>query len=62
MPADFAAALDADPEARRSFDGLSSSQKSRVTLNVEGAKAPETRARRIDKAVADLRVSRRSNR
>jgi hypothetical protein len=54
VPDDLTAALDADPEARRFFDGLSYSNKRRIVLSVEGAKTAETRQRRIDKAVASL--------
>ena len=54
VPPDFAAALDAEPAARRTFDALSYSNKSWHTLQIEGAKAPETRARRIEKSVATL--------
>ncbi len=55
LPADFAAALDAEPEARRTFDSLSYSNKSWHVLNVEGTKNPETRQRRVEKSVATLR-------
>lgn len=55
VPADFAAALDAAPEARRFFDGLSYSLKRYWTLNIEGAKTAETRQRRIEAAVTKLR-------
>jgi hypothetical protein len=55
VPADFAAALDAEPAARRTFDGLSNSNKRWHTLNIEGAKSEETRRRRIDKSIALLR-------
>ncbi len=58
LPPDFAEALGADADARRSFDGLSYSNKRRHVLAVEGAKTPETRRRRIDKAVATLREGR----
>jgi hypothetical protein len=58
VPADFAAALDAEPAARRTFDALSNSNKKWHTLNVEGAKSPETRQRRIEKSVATLREGR----
>ena len=58
VPADFAAALDAEPEARRTFDGLSNSNKGWHTLQVEGAKSAETRERRIAKSVATLREGR----
>jgi hypothetical protein len=58
VPPDLAAALDADLAARRTFDGLSYSNKSWHTLQVEGTKSPETRARRIEKSVAALREGR----
>jgi Bacteriocin-protection, YdeI or OmpD-Associated/Domain of unknown function (DUF1905) len=52
---DFAAALDAEPEARRFFDSLSYSNRRRFTYSIDDAKTPETRQRRIDKFVAQLR-------
>ena len=54
-PADFASALDADPVARAAYDRLAYSHKREHVLAVEGAKKPETRARRIEKALAMLR-------
>ena len=58
VPVDFAAALDAEPAARRTFDGLSYSNKSWHVLQVEGAKAEETRQRRIAKSVDILKQGR----
>jgi hypothetical protein len=58
VPADFAAALDAEPAARRTFDGLSYSNKSWHMLQVEGAKTDETRQRRIAKSVDILKQGR----
>jgi hypothetical protein len=58
VPADLAAALDAEPDARRTFDGLSYSNKSWHVLQVEGAKTDETRQRRIAKSVDSLREGR----
>ena len=58
VPADLAAALDAEPDARRTFDGLSYSNKRWHTLQVEGAKTDETRQRRVAKSVAALREGR----
>lgn len=55
VPADLAAALDSNPDARRVFVGLSYSAKRRHVLAVEGAKSPETRRRRIDGVITDLR-------
>lgn len=54
VPPDFAEALDAHPDARRFFDALSYSNRRRFVLSVQEAKSPETRQRRIDKAVATL--------
>jgi uncharacterized protein YdeI (YjbR/CyaY-like superfamily) len=54
-PADFARALDADPAARAAYDRLAYSHKREHVLAIENAKRPETRKRRIDKAVAMLR-------
>ncbi len=48
----FAAALAAWPAARAFFDTLPNSLQRYHVDNVNGAKAPETRSRRIDKAVA----------
>jgi hypothetical protein len=58
VPADFAAALAAEPEVRRTFDGLSYSNKSWHVLQIEGAKTDETRQRRIAKSVEVLREGR----
>jgi len=55
MPPDFLEALDRDADATRFFDGLSYSNKRRFVLSIEDAKTPETRQRRIDKAVSSLR-------
>jgi hypothetical protein len=54
VPADFAAALDDDSAARKKFDSLSYSHKRQHILAIEGAKAEETRQRRIAKAIATL--------
>ena len=51
VPADFAAALNEAEPARRFFDELSNSLQRYHVDNINGAKAPETRQRRIDKAV-----------
>jgi hypothetical protein len=55
VPPDFAAALDDDPRARDTFDGMSYSHRLRWVLSVEGAKTDETRRRRIAKAVDSIR-------
>ena len=58
VPADCAAALDADQAARRTFDALSYSNRSWHVLSIEGAKTDETRQRRIAKSVEALREGR----
>ena len=58
VPADLAAALGAVPEARAFFDGLSYSKQSWHVLQAEGAKTPETRARRIENSVKMLAEGR----
>lgn len=55
VPADFAAALDAEPAAGATFDKLSYSNRSWHTLQIAGAKSAETRQRRIEKSIAALR-------
>jgi uncharacterized protein YdeI (YjbR/CyaY-like superfamily) len=58
VPPELAVALDADPAAKAFFDGLSNSNKKVFTLNVAGTANPETRARRVEKAIAKLREGR----
>ena len=55
LPADFAAALAAEPAAQATFDKLSPSNKGYHVSLIEGAKSDETRQRRIEKSVAALR-------
>lgn len=56
VPDDLAAALDADPYVRPAFDALPFSLRKEHVRAVQEAKKPETRQRRIDKVVADLRL------
>jgi predicted nucleic acid-binding Zn-ribbon protein len=51
VPADLAAALDADPAVRAAFDALSYSNQRAHVVSVDGAKTAETRERRIAKVV-----------
>ncbi|HXQ14613.1 MAG TPA: YdeI/OmpD-associated family protein [Caulobacteraceae bacterium] len=55
VPADFAAALAANPTERAKFAKLSYSHQRRHVMAIEAAKAPETRARRIEGALKILR-------
>jgi uncharacterized protein YdeI (YjbR/CyaY-like superfamily) len=54
-PAGLARALNAGPVARAAFDRLTYGHKLQHVRAVESAKKPETRIRRIEKAVAMLR-------
>ncbi|MBL1075687.1 DUF1905 domain-containing protein [Nocardia sp. 2] len=54
-PPDFTAALDADPVARAAYDNLAYSRKREHVHAIESAKKPETRQRRIEKAITTLR-------
>jgi hypothetical protein len=55
VPADLAEALSRDDAARAAFERLPYSHQQRHVLAIEGAKTEQTRQRRIDKCVADLR-------
>ena len=54
-PGDLTRALEGDPVARAAFDRLPPGGRRRHVHAIEGAKKAETRARRIAKAVAELR-------
>ncbi|WP_338900679.1 YdeI/OmpD-associated family protein [Nocardia seriolae] len=54
-PPDFARALDDDPAARAAYDNLSHSRKRQHVHAIESAQQPDTRRRRIEKAIATLR-------
>jgi hypothetical protein len=54
-PEDFTRALDDDPVARAAYDHLTYSRKREHVRAIESAKMPETRRRRIEKAIATLR-------
>ncbi|HXL18965.1 MAG TPA: YdeI/OmpD-associated family protein [Streptosporangiaceae bacterium] len=55
VPSDFATALRNDAAARSAFDKMSNSHKQRWILSITSAKAPETRERRIVKAIEAIR-------
>ncbi len=54
VPADLAAALTAEPQAQAMFDILTGQNRYAVLFRIQGAKRPETRARRIELFVAML--------
>jgi Domain of unknown function (DUF1905)/Bacteriocin-protection, YdeI or OmpD-Associated len=57
VPSELAEAMDKD--TRQFFDGLSYSRRQRFVLPIQQAKTPETRERRIAKAIAALRARKR---
>ena len=54
VPSDFQAALDAAPGANEKFENLSYTHRKEHVRAIENAKTPETRARRIAKAIEML--------
>ena len=58
VPGELAEALAHAPGAQEAFEKLSYSNQKRYALAVERAKTPETRQRRIDKVVHELRGGR----
>ena len=59
MPADLGAAIDASPDAARTFAALSDSGKNEFIRWITGAKRAETREERIGKAVDRLAAGKR---
>jgi hypothetical protein len=59
VPPDLAEALRSEPEATAFFATLTPSQRKWFVLDIEGAKKPETRRRRVEKAVSMLREKRK---
>ena len=58
VPPDLAEALAAEPKAAEFFESLSYTNRNAIVVSVEGAKAAETRQRRISKAIEALREGR----
>ncbi|MDT7543265.1 MAG: hypothetical protein QOE33_3169 [Acidobacteriota bacterium] len=58
-PADFTRALKADQQARTTWDGLSYTHRKEYAQWIEEAKQPETRARRIVKAIEALAAGKK---
>lgn len=59
VPEDLSVALAGDAAAKAFFETLSYSNKLRHVLSITDAKTPETRARRIDKALETLRSGKK---
>ncbi len=60
VPPDLAMALRANPRASASFDALTDSQRREHIRQIENAKRPETRLRRIERAIEMLGATSRS--
>jgi hypothetical protein len=58
-PEDLARALKANKTAQAAWKKLSYTNRKEYVVSVEGAKKPETRARRIEKAIAELSADER---
>jgi hypothetical protein len=58
VPAALAAALDADPEAKRAFEGLAFTHRKEYARWISEAKREETRERRVAQAVPMIRAGR----
>jgi uncharacterized protein YdeI (YjbR/CyaY-like superfamily) len=56
VPAELACARVRDPDARGVFENLSYTNRKRHVLAVEGAKSDQTKQRRIEKIVEELRA------
>ena len=58
VPEDLAAALAGDPDAAAAFEGLSYTHRREYVQWIVEAKREETRRRRIEKTLADLRAGK----
>ncbi|MEU0086738.1 YdeI/OmpD-associated family protein [Streptomyces sp. NPDC006274] len=54
VPADLAAALQANPRAREAFEGLGRTERYRIVLGLLKARSHRTRTARLEQAVASL--------
>jgi uncharacterized protein YdeI (YjbR/CyaY-like superfamily) len=55
IPPALAEALDADPAARAAFDALAPSKRKEMARQIADAKQDETRQRRLEKVLGELR-------
>jgi hypothetical protein len=55
VPGDLARAFESDPSAAAAWARLSVTNQRRHALSVDGAKTDDTRARRVEKVLAELR-------
>ena len=59
LPDDLAAALDAQPPARQTYEGFTRGVKKQLLWWVASAKKPETRAKRLAQLIADSAAGQR---
>lgn len=59
VPEDFQTALNINPAAKQYFESISNSNKKYFIGAIEQAKTPETRNRRIEKAIIDLELQKK---
>lgn len=57
VPADFREVLERDPDLKETFNGLSYTKRRVIAEAIAGAKTTDTRERRIEKAVRDLKAA-----
>ncbi|MGM1029452.1 MAG: YdeI/OmpD-associated family protein [Actinomycetota bacterium] len=55
MPAELEDALADDPTAKAAFEGLAPSKRKEMARSIREAKAPETKQRRLERALDELR-------
>jgi uncharacterized protein YdeI (YjbR/CyaY-like superfamily) len=58
VPPELAELLEREPDAKRTFEALSYSGKQRLVGPIADARTAETRQRRLDKAISQLRTGR----
>src|SRR6185369_12986890 len=58
VPVDFAKALAKDKTLKKAFDSLSYTHRKEHVRSIEDAKTPETRQRRIEKAITELKKAK----
>ena len=59
IPDDFKKVLDKNAAAKKFYDALSYSRRKNYVVLIEQAKTEETRKKRIEKAIADLKAGKR---
>ncbi len=55
LPSELDAAFAQDPAAKTAFEGLAPSRRKEIARGIAEAKAPETKERRLEKALDELR-------